>query len=70
MSGGIMVMFAATKADPCAEKYKSCTDSCGFAQSRSLLRGIDRLQAENTFKTCMKDCDKAKADCDAKAKKP
>jgi hypothetical protein len=70
MSGCVMGMFAATKADPCAEKYKSCTDSCGFAQSQSLLRGVDRLQAENTFKTCMKDCDKAKAACDAKAKKP
>ena len=70
MSGCVMAMFGATKADPCTEKHKSCTDSCGFAQSQSLLRGVDRLQAENTFKQCVKACDKAKTDCDAKAPKP
>jgi len=70
MSGCVMMMFAATKADPCAEKYKSCTDSCANDQSKSLLRGVDRLQAENAFKRCVSACDKANPDCAGKAKKP
>jgi len=70
MSGCVMMMFAATKADPCTEKQKSCADSCAIAQSQSLRRGVDRLDAENAYKQCVKICDKAKADCDGKAKKP
>jgi hypothetical protein len=70
MSGCGMMIFAATKADPCTEKHKGCTDSCGIAQSQSLRRGVDRLDAENTYKRCVQECDKAKADCDGKAKKP
>jgi hypothetical protein len=64
-----MMVFAATKADPCTEKQKGCSDSCANTKSQSLARGVDRLEAENTFKQCVKACDKAKADCDAKAKK-
>ena len=70
MSGCVMMIFAATTADPCTEKHKGCTDSCAIAQSQSLRRGVDRLDAENAYKQCVKNCDKAKADCDAKAKKP
>jgi hypothetical protein len=70
MSGCVMMIFAATTADPCTEKHKSCTDSCGITQSQSLRRGVDRLDAENAYKQCVKICDVAKADCDAKAKKP
>lgn len=70
LSGCVMMVFAATTADPCAEKYKSCTDSCSITQSQSLRRGVDRLQAENAYKRCVKECDKKKADCDGKAKKP
>ena len=70
MSGCVMMVFAATTADPCAEKYKSCTDSCANTKAQSMARGVDRLQAENAFKRCMKACDKAKADCDAKPAKP
>ncbi|HSV61846.1 MAG TPA: hypothetical protein VLH83_00760 [Chthoniobacterales bacterium] len=74
MSGGVMMMFAATKADPkadpCAEKYKSCTDSCSIVQGQSLARGVDRLRAENAYNRCVKACEKAKTDCDGKAKKP
>jgi len=65
-----MMIFAATPADPCAEKQKSCTESCANVESQSLRRGVDRLQVENAYKRCVKACDKAKADCDAKAKKP
>ena len=70
-----MMMFAATKtdpkADPCAEKYKSCTGSCSIVQGQSLARGVDRLNAENAFNKCVKACEKAKADCEAKnPKKP
>ena len=71
VSGGVMMMFAAAPAaDPCADKHKSCTDACSLTQSQSLRRGIDRLQAENAFNRCVKACDKTKADCEAKAKKP
>ena len=70
MSAGVMMMFAATKADPCAEKYKSCTDSCRNTESQSLRRGVDRLQAENAFKRCMSACDKANPECAGNAKKP
>ena len=70
MSGCGMMIFAATKADPCTEKHKACTDSCANTQSQSLRRGVDRLQAENAYKRCVKSCDTAKADCDGKAKKP
>ena len=70
MSGCVMMMFAAPTADPCTEKHKSCTDSCGTTQSQALRRGVDRLKAENAYNRCVKDCDKAKADCDGKAKKP
>jgi hypothetical protein len=70
MSGCVMMVFAATTADPCTEKHKGCTDSCANAQSQSLRRGVDRLEAENSFKQCVKACDKKKADCDGKAKKP
>ena len=70
MSGCVMMVFAATKSDPCAEKYKTCSDSCAHTQSQSQLRGVDRLKAENDYKQCMKGCEKAKADCDPKAKKP
>jgi hypothetical protein len=70
MSGCVMMVFAATKADPCTEKHKSCTDSCAITQSQSQRRGVDRLDAENAFKQCVNACDKAKADCDGKAKKP
>ena len=69
-SGGVMMMFAATKSDPCAEKYKSCTDSCATTQSQSLRRGVDRLQAENAYKRCISACDKANPDCAGNAKKP
>jgi hypothetical protein len=64
------MIFAATKADPCAEKYKSCTDSCAIVQSQSLRRGVDRLDAENAYKRCVSGCDKAKADCGGNPKKP
>ena len=70
MSGCVMMMFAAAPADPCADKHKSCTESCGLTQSQSLRRGVDRLQAENAFNRCVKACDKTKTDCEAKAKKP
>jgi hypothetical protein len=70
MSGCVMMVFAATTADPCTEKHKACTDSCAISQSQSLRRGVDRLDAENAYKQCVKSCDKAKADCDPKAKKP
>ena len=71
MSGCVMMMFAAAPADPCADKHKSCTDSCAITQSQMLGRQVDRLQAENAFKRCVKACDKTKADCEAKApKKP
>ena len=70
MSGCIMMTFAAPTADPCTEKQKSCTDSCATVQSQSLRRGVDRLQAENAYNRCVKACDKARADCEAKAKKP
>ena len=70
MSGCVMMGFAATKSDPCAEKYKSCTDSCSITQSQSLRRGVDRGEAENAYNRCVKACEKAKADCDPKAKKP
>lgn len=70
MSGCVMMIFAATTADPCTEKHKSCTDSCTNAKSQSLRRGVDSLQTENAYKMCIKDCDKAKGDCDGKAKKP
>lgn len=69
MSGCVMMVFAATKADPCTEKQKGCADSCANTKSQSLARGVDRLEAENTYKQCVKACDKAKADCDGKAKK-
>jgi hypothetical protein len=69
-SGCVMMMFAATKADPCTEKQKSCTNSCGITQSQSLRRGVDRLDAENAYKQCVQACDKAKTECDGKAKKP
>jgi hypothetical protein len=71
ISGGVAMMFAATKAnDPCAEKYKSCTDSCGITESQSLRRGVDRLQAENAYKRCVSACDKANPECAGNAKKP
>ena len=70
MSGCVLMMFAATTADPCTEKHKSCTDSCALTQSQSLRRGVERLRAENAYNRCVKACEKAKADCDAKAKKP
>ena len=69
MSGCVMMIFAATTADPCTEKHKACADSCATVQSQSLRRGVDRLQAENAYNRCVKACDNAKADCDAKAKK-
>lgn len=65
-----MMILAATPADPCLEKHKGCADSCAITQSQCIRRGVDRLQCENAYKQCVKDCDKAKADCDAKAKKP
>jgi hypothetical protein len=70
VGAGVMMMCAATPADPCAEKHKGCTDACGITQSQSLRRGVDRLQAENAFNRCVKACDKTKADCDPKVKKP
>jgi hypothetical protein len=70
MSGGVMMVFAATKADPCAEKYKSCADSCANVQSQCKARGADPQQCENAYKMCVRDCDKAKGDCAGKAKKP
>ena len=70
LSGCVMMMFAATKPDPCTEKYKSCSDSCANTQSQALRRGVDRLDAENAYKRCMNACDKANPDCAAKAKKP
>lgn len=65
-----MMVLAATTADPCTEKHKSCTDSCANVQSQSLRRGVDRLEVENAYNRCVKACDKAKTDCDAKTKKP
>jgi hypothetical protein len=70
MSGCGMMIFAATTADPCTEKQKSCANSCGITQSQSLRRGVDRLDAENAYKQCVQACDKAKAECEGKAKKP
>lgn len=70
MSGCGMMLFAATTADPCAEKYKSCTDSCAITQSQAQRRGVDRLEAENAFNKCVKACDKAKAECGGKTAKP
>ncbi|MEY2528531.1 MAG: hypothetical protein QOJ05_621 [Verrucomicrobiota bacterium] len=67
MSGCVMIMFAAAPADPCAEKHKSCTDSCSIAQGQALRRGIDRGQAEGDYNQCVKACDKTKADCGPKA---
>jgi hypothetical protein len=65
-----MMMFAATKAEPCAEKYKSCTQECSIVQSQSDRRGVDRLKTENAYKRCIAACDKANPDCAGKATKP
>ena len=70
LSGCGIMVFAATKADPCAEKYKSCTDSCSVVRSQSERRGVDRLQAENAYNRCMKACEKTKADCGGNTTKP
>jgi hypothetical protein len=68
MSGCVMMMFAA-KVDPCTEKYTSCTDSCVHVQAGCRARGAEPVECEKAYKMCLKDCDKAKKDCDAKAKK-
>jgi hypothetical protein len=63
-----MMVFAA-KVEPCAEKYKTCTDSCEHVKSQCKARGAQPDQCENAYKMCLQDCDKAQKDCDAKAKK-
>ena len=68
MSGCVMMVFAA-KVDSCAEKYKSCTESCMNVKAQCRARGANPDQCENTYKICLKDYDKAKNDCDGKAKK-
>ena len=68
MSGCVMMVFAA-KVETCAEKYKSCTDSCMNAKSQCRARGAQPDQCEKTYKMCLQDCDKAKKACDDKAKK-
>ena len=65
-----MMVFAATKADPCAEKHKSCSDSCANVKAQCKARGADPDRCENSYKVCLQDCDKAKGDCEGKAKKP
>jgi hypothetical protein len=69
MSGCVMMMFAA-KDDPCAEKYKTCTDSCMNAKAQARARQVDEAQYENAYKMCVQDCDKKKEDCGGKPKKP
>ena len=69
MSGCVMMMFAA-KADPCAEKHKSCSDSCANVQAQCRARQVDPAQCETAFKACIKDCDKKQEECGGKAKKP
>lgn len=68
MSGCVMMVFAA-KVEPCAEKHKSCTESCGNVKAQCKARGSDPDRCENAYKMCLQDCDKAKTDCEGKAKK-
>jgi hypothetical protein len=63
-----MVIFAA-KVDPCTEKYNGCSDSCTNVQARCKAGGSIPEKCEKAYEICMKACDKAKADCDGKAKK-
>jgi len=65
-----MMMFAA-KVETCAEKHKTCTDSCENTKSQARARQVDQAQYENAYKMCVKDCEKKKDECEgSKPKKP
>ena len=68
MSGCVMMVFGA-KVDSCAEKFKSCTESCMHIQAGCRARGAEPVECEKAYKMCLQDCDKAKKDCDGKTKK-
>jgi hypothetical protein len=66
ISGFAMVIFAA-KVDPCTEKFNSCSDACTNALARCKAGGSIPENCEKTHATCMKACEKAKADCEGPA---
>ncbi|MDQ6911543.1 MAG: hypothetical protein M3119_05240 [Verrucomicrobiota bacterium] len=68
-SGSMVMVFAAGKVETCAEKYSHCSETCTNEQYHCKTSGVDPTNCEVRFKTCMKKCDKAKADCEKNTKK-
>lgn len=65
---GMIMVFAAKPADPCTEKYNSCSDTCTNQQAGCKARGSDPSTCEKNYQKCMQSCDKAKKDCEGGAK--
>ena len=60
----LMLVFAGK--DTCADKFKTCTDSCANAESQCKARGVDLDTCRTHTKPCMAECDKAKKTCETK----
>ena len=69
LSGSLIMAFAAGKVETCADKYKACGEVCTNQQFSCKSSGIDPMNCETRYKTCMSNCDKAKADCEKNTKK-
>jgi len=72
LTASLMMVFAVSPApkagDPCTDKYNSCKDVCSHDRSRCKARGAMPEACENHFNACVKECDKAKKDCEGKKK--
>jgi hypothetical protein len=67
LSSGLMMVFAATTADKCTEKFDGCKESCGNLKAQLTARGSTAETIDMRYKTCMADCDKGLKDCQAKS---
>jgi hypothetical protein len=65
LSSGLMMVFAAA-VDKCAEKHKSCTESCTSFNIQCKARGNDAADCDARLKQCTAACDKTLTDCKAK----
>ena len=72
LTAGLIMVFAAPKADPspkadpCTEKYNSCSETCTNQKVQCGVRGSTPESCEARFRQCQNECIKAKNACEKK----
>ncbi len=68
LSSGLMMVFAATTADKCTEKYDACKGSCETLGRNCKTHGNRDDYCAARVSECMANCEKDLKACQAKNK--